>query len=106
MPGRKHSDRRKDEPAALAAAARRLADDPVDQADMQAVSEDMDALAADWPNDNRAREGERCEQPCSRPAAITPLCDRCVAARSWVVLPQADALPAGFIRLRSPESLI
>jgi hypothetical protein len=58
MPERKHFDRRKDERAALAAEARRLADDPVDQAEMQAVSEEMDALAAGWPDDdNRPRAG-------------------------------------------------
>ena len=58
MPERKHSDRRKDERTALAEEARRIADDPVDQAEMQAVREEMDALAADWPDDDEPpREG-------------------------------------------------
>jgi hypothetical protein len=35
--------------AALAAEVRRLAADPADTAERQAVAADMDALSADWP---------------------------------------------------------
>lgn len=38
---RRHSD--------LAEEVRRLADDPVDTAERQAVMDDMDAISADWP---------------------------------------------------------
>jgi hypothetical protein len=35
--------------AALAEEVRRLADDPADTAERQAIMADMDAVAADWP---------------------------------------------------------
>jgi Arc/MetJ-type ribon-helix-helix transcriptional regulator len=35
--------------SALAAEVRRLADDPVDTAERQAVMDDMEAISADWP---------------------------------------------------------
>jgi hypothetical protein len=51
MPEREHSGRRRCERDALAEEARRLAEDPVDTAEMRAVKEDMDALSPDWPYD-------------------------------------------------------
>jgi len=39
--------------AALADEVRRLADDPEDTAERQAVMTDMDAVSADWPHDTR-----------------------------------------------------
>jgi Arc/MetJ-type ribon-helix-helix transcriptional regulator len=41
--------RRRRRPAALAEEFRRLADDPADAAERQAVMADMDAVSADWP---------------------------------------------------------
>ena len=35
--------------SAVAAEVRRLADDPLDTAERQAVMEDMEAISADWP---------------------------------------------------------
>ena len=35
--------------SAVAAEVRRLADDPVDTAERQAVMDDMEAISADWP---------------------------------------------------------
>lgn len=41
--------RRRRRQAALAEEVRRLAEDPADTAERQAVMDDMDAVSADWP---------------------------------------------------------
>ena len=50
----------------LAAEARRAAADPADRAEMRAVMEDMDAVAADWPVDDADTDEGRAPQQSRR----------------------------------------
>ena len=67
--GPKNSDHRRSTPEELVAEARHLAADPVDRAEIQALSADMDALAAPWPDDDwgatdrRRRQGAQARMP-------------------------------------------
>jgi hypothetical protein len=55
MAERKRADRRVEERAALIEEVRRLAEDPLDKAEMRTVRADMDALSSEWPYDEDER---------------------------------------------------